>query len=350
MKIAYLFPRLDNKSSINLFQDLIPQLKKIDNNIEIDIYYFDEKVTINFTEKTTRLGFWDLLPVNDYDIIHSTGLRPNIYTHFHKKKFNEKTKLVTTIHSFIYEDFQNQFNSIFAFLYSKIWYSVLKSQNAVVVLTEIASKYYSNKIKTRLEVVNNGRKKIQTDSISNSDRKLMLEIRDKFSFVIGTHAVVSKIKGLDTIIKGLPKLENFSFVIIGDGPEVGNLKLLAKELNVDDRVYFLGFNKNIGSFFKFYDVYAMPSRSEGLPIALIEAISCKTPCLTSDIPTFKELFVNDEVHSFKVDDLDDFCKEILKFKEINFRESLIEKAYNKYLQKYTDEIMAQNYYNLYLKL
>lgn len=159
MKIAYLFPRLDNKSSITLFQDLILQLKLLDKNIEIDIYYFDEKVTLNFTEKTTRIGFLDFLSVNDYDLIHSTGLRPNLYLHFHRKKINNKTKLITTIHSFIYNDFQNQFNSFFAFFYSKIWYSALKSQNSVVVLTETAKKYYSSKIKTRLDVVNNGRKK-----------------------------------------------------------------------------------------------------------------------------------------------------------------------------------------------
>lgn len=178
----------------------------------------------------------------------------------------------------------------------------------------------------------------------------MIEIRDNFSFVMGTHAVVSKIKGLDTIIQALPNLKGFSFVIIGDGPEVENLKLLANKLKVDDRVFFLGFKTNIGSFFKFYDIYVMPSRSEGLPIALIEAVSCKVPCLTSDIPTFKELFTNDEVPSFELDNSEDFCKEILKFKEIDFRESHIEKAYNKYIQKYSDEIMAKNYYNLYTEL
>lgn len=350
MKIAYIFPRLDNKSSITLFQDLIPQLKRIDENIEIDIYYFDKRINLSFEEKTTQIGFWDFLPVNDYDIIHSTGLRPNLYTYFHKNKFDKRTKLVSTIHSFIYKDFKNQFNFIFAYIFSKIWYSVLRSQDTVVVLTNIAKQYYSDKIKTKLEVVNNGRKKIQTDSISDLDKELMLKIRNNFLFVVGTHAVVSKIKGLDTIIKGLPNLKDFCFVIIGDGPEVENLKLLAKEVNVDDRVFFFGFKENIGSFFKFYDVYAMPSRSEGLPIALIEAVSCKTACLTSDIPTFKELFSNDEVPTFKLDNPDDFCKEILKFREFNFRKSLVEKAYDKFLQKYSDEIMAKNYYNLYKKL
>lgn len=350
MKIAYIFPRLDNKSSITLFQDLIRQLKRIDKNIEIDIYYFDKRINLSFEEKTTQIGFWDFLPVNDYDIIHSTGLRPNVYTFFHKKKFNKRTKLVSTIHSFIYKDFKNQYNFIFAYIFSKVWYSVLKSQDTVVVLTHIAKQYYSNKIKTRLEVVNNGRKKIQTDSISDSDKELIIKIRNNFPFVLGTHAVVSKIKGLDTIIKGLSNLKDFCFVIVGDGPEVQNLKLLAKEKNVSDRVYFFGFKENIGSFFKFYDVYVMPSRSEGLPIALIEAVSCKTPCLTSNISTFKELFSKEEVPTFELDNPDDFCKQILKFKEVNFRSFLVKNAYDKYLQKYSDEVMAKNYYNLYKKL
>ncbi|BFM42296.1 glycosyltransferase family 4 protein [Flavobacterium sp. CFS9] len=328
----------------------MPQLKLIDSKIEIDIYYFDEEIALTFEEKTTRLGFFELLPVNDYDIIHSSGLRPNIYTYLHGRKFNNKTKLITTIHSFIYKDFRNQFNAVFASIFSKIWYLVLNSQNTVVVLTDIAKQYYSNKIKTRVEVVNNGRKKIQTNSISDIDKELMMEIRGKFSFVMGTHAVVSKIKGLDTVIKGLQTLKDFCFIIIGDGPEVENLKLLARELNVHNQVFFLGFKKNIGSFFQFYDVYVMPSRSEGLPIALIEAISCKTLCLTSNIPTFNELFTDEEVPKFILDDTNDFCKEILKLKESDRRENFIENAYYKYHQKYSDEIMAKNYYSLYKKL
>jgi glycosyltransferase involved in cell wall biosynthesis len=350
MKIAYLFPRLDNKSSITLFQDLIPQLKSIDDNIEVDIYYFDKEISVNFTEKTKQIGFFDTFPLNDYNIVHSSGLRPNIYIYLNKRKFNSKTKFVTTIHSFIYKDFRNQFNSVFAFIYSKIWYSVLNSQNTVVVLTDIAKQYYSDKITTRLEVVNNGRKKIQTNSISDLDKELMIKIRNRFLFVMGTHAVISKIKGLDTVIKGLQILKDSCFVIIGDGPEVENLKLLARELHVHDQVFFLGFKKNIGSFFQFYDVYVMPSRSEGLPIALIEAVSCKTLCLTSDIPTFNELFTDEEVPKFKLDSTDDFCKEILKLKDSDCRENLTEKAYHKYQQKYSDEIMAKNYYDLYIKL
>lgn len=350
MKIAYLFPRLDNKSSITLFQDLIPQLKLLNSNIEIDIYYFDKEIGLNFTEKTYRLKFFDSFSINDYDIIHSSGLRPNIYVFFNKKRFNSKTKFVTTIHSFIYEDFKNQFNFFFAFFYSKIWYSVLKSQNVVVVLTNIAKEYYTSKVKSSIVVINNGRKIIQNDSILDSDVELMESIKNKFPYVIGTHAVVSKIKGLDTIIKALQYLTDFCFVIIGDGPEVENLKMLAKELNVQESVFFLGFKKNISSFFKYYNVYAMPSRSEGLPIALIEAVSFKTSCITSDIPTFKELFTEEEVVMFKLDNVEDFCKQILKFKQADFTESRVEKAYLKYIDKYSDEVMAMNYYTLYLNL
>lgn len=350
MKIAYLFPRLDNKSSITLFQDLIPQLKLLSSNIEIDIYYFDKEIGLNFTEKTYRLKFFDSFPVNDYDIVHSSGLRPSVYIHLNKRNFNSKTKFVTTIHSFIYEDFKNQFNSFLAFFYSKIWCSVLNSQNVVVVLTNIAKKYYASKIKSKIEVINNGRKIIQNDSILDSDVELMESIINKFPYIIGTHAVVSKIKGLDTVIKALEYLTEFCFVIIGDGPEIENLKVLAKELSVQDRVFFLGFKKNISSFFKYYNVYAMPSRSEGLPIALIEAVSFKTPCITSDIPTFKELFTEEEVVMFKLDNVEDFCKQMLKFKQADFTESRVEKAYLKYMDKYSDEVMAMNYYTLYLRL
>jgi glycosyltransferase involved in cell wall biosynthesis len=347
MKIAYILPRLENKSSITIFQDLIPIIKSSYENIEIDIYFFDECVDLIFTEKTRKISFFDSLPINDYDIIHSSGIRPNLYIYLNKRKFNKNTKLITTIHSFIFNDFKNQFNYIFALIFTKLWLFVLNSQDVVVVLTEIAKEYYSQKLKTRIEVVNNGRKKLPFDPINESDEQLMLKIRGEYSMVLGTHAVVSKIKGLDTVIKGLQKLKEFCFIIIGDGPDVNRLKMLAKQLNVQDQVFFLGHRKNIGSFFKFYNVYVMPSKSEGLPVALVEAVSFKTPCLTSDIPTFKELFSNKEVPCFILDDVNDFCKEIIKFKDINYCENLVEKAYVKYTERYTDNIMAINYFKLY---
>jgi glycosyltransferase involved in cell wall biosynthesis len=349
MKIAFLLPRLDDKSSITLFQDLIPQLEFIDTSLKIDIYYFDKNISLDFNN-TTRIEFFNFFPVNNYDIVHSSGFRPNFYIFLHKKSFNLKTKFITTIHSFIYDDFKNQFNILIAIIFSKIWYYVLKYQDIVVVLTETSKLFYSHKISSEIEVINNGRRLISSNFISGSDRELMSKIKQKFKFVMGTHAVVSKIKGLDIVIRSLKYLNEFCFVVIGEGPEIMNLKSLAKKLNVYHQVFFLGFKKNIGSFFQFYDVYVMPSRSEGLPIALIEAVSFKTPCLTSDISTFKELFTNNEVAFFKLDDVNDFCNQVIKFKNKSYGESLIDNAYLKFVSKYSDEVMARNYYNLYRKL
>ncbi|WP_293302857.1 glycosyltransferase family 4 protein [Pedobacter sp. UBA4863] len=351
MKIAYLLPRLDNKSSITLFKDLIPKLKQLNSNIEIDIYFFDNEVSLHFPHKTHKIDFFSgSIALNNYDIVHSSGIRPNVYVWLNKWRFGSNSRFVTTIHSFIYEDFKNQFSSFLAFLYTKMWLSLLNSQHAVVVLTEVAKTYYLDKIKSRIEVVNNGKGPLQNDLMSEEDVKLMEAFVSKFSYVIGTHAVVSKIKGLDTVVKGLVTLKDYCFVIVGDGPEVESLKRLAQELNVQNRILFIGFRKNIGSFFRFYDMYVMPSRSEGLPLALIEAVSSRTFCLTSDIPTFIELFEDDEVPKFKLDDVDDFCKQILKYKDKFLIQERIEKAYIKYTNRYTDEVMARNYYNLYLEL
>ena len=119
--------------------------------------------------------------------------------------------------------------------------------------------------------------------------------------LIGVNCSLHKRKGLDVLLKSLQRLpDKFKLYVIGDGPGMTELQELSHSLKIDHRVRFCGRIQQAYKFLPFYDIYAIPSRSEGFPLSLLEAADygCKVVC--SDINIFKECFSDDEVVMFKM--------------------------------------------------
>lgn len=70
--------------------------------------------------------------------------------------------------------------------------------------------------------------------------------------------------------------------LIGDGPDCNMLKERIGELHLDDSVKLLGLIRDTSSYYQAFDAFILPSRFEGLPIALIEAEAAGLPCAVSD--------------------------------------------------------------------
>ena len=118
---------------------------------------------------------------------------------------------------------------------------------------------------------------------------------------------LEKIKGLDLGIRAFAQLHkeiSCYYWIIGQGTEEKNLKALAIDLNILDDIFFLGFQHNPFIFLKNADVYLLPSRSEALPYALIEAMYCQCPCVVTPFnDSIGELITND-IHGLQTANFD----------------------------------------------
>ncbi len=98
-------------------------------------------------------------------------------------------------------------------------------------------------------------------------------------------------KGQDLVIRALPHLPDVAYLMAGTGEGEGAYRALAQECGVADRVHFLGAvaNAELPALYNQVDVVAMPSESEGLANAWVEALACGTPIVISDAGGAAEL-------------------------------------------------------------
>lgn len=113
------------------------------------------------------------------------------------------------------------------------------------------------------------------------------------------------IKGFDILIQTAhllgKQLKNVHFLIVGDGQCKAELADQVNALGVNKSVTFAGYqdHETVLSFVKSSDIFIMPSRYEGTPIALLEAASLGIPVIASNVGGIPEL-VQDQVHALLV--------------------------------------------------
>lgn len=94
-------------------------------------------------------------------------------------------------------------------------------------------------------------------------------------------------KGLDVLIRAFALLPQsvragWSVVLVGDGPEREALEALVHQLGLSEVVTFAGFSSDPLSFMRRAAIFALPSRYEGMPNALLEAMAAGLPSVVSD--------------------------------------------------------------------
>ncbi|HET6423207.1 MAG TPA: glycosyltransferase [Planctomycetaceae bacterium] len=96
-------------------------------------------------------------------------------------------------------------------------------------------------------------------------------------------------KGFDLLLEAVARVHSaespVQLAILGQGPDQAELEQQAAKLGIAEQVHFLGFQTNPFSYFRTADVFILPSRFEGNPNTLIEAVACRVPVVAADCPT-----------------------------------------------------------------
>ena len=151
----------------------------------------------------------------------------------------------------------------------------------------IASKVTSS---TKTSIVYNG---IEIDKFSNPlNKESARQIFDiaPTEFVFGNVGRLHEQKGHKYLLQAFAKVaDRARLMIVGDGELRDELMMLADDLQISDRITFLGARSDIYEFLSAIDVFVMPSLWEGQPIALLEALAIAKPCIVSAVDGIPEI-------------------------------------------------------------
>ena len=105
---------------------------------------------------------------------------------------------------------------------------------------------------------------------------------------IGSIGRLDRQKGYDVLLHALALLPDPALVLVGDGPERRSLEDVARRLGLDDRVSFAGWHGEPRRHLTTFDVFVLPSRFEGFPLAVVEAMLARLPVVASAVGSVPE--------------------------------------------------------------
>lgn len=126
---------------------------------------------------------------------------------------------------------------------------------------------------------------------------------------------LSRQKGQDLILRAFAQIHasfpQHSLVFLGEGELMDELKDLANQLNIKDKVLFLGRRSDVPQWLQRADIFVLPSRWEGQSFALLEAMAAGIPIIASNASSIPELIKNgQEGLLFEQSDIPDLTQKL----------------------------------------
>ncbi|MES2961513.1 MAG: glycosyltransferase [Pseudomonadota bacterium] len=296
MKIVHIILTSQNGGAEQAFIDYSVALKNLGHEIlaiiKNDAPYADavEKLGITVKKVPNKLGFYDIFTVkkiheileefNADTVIAHAGRSTVLARRAIAKIKNKKTFLIAVNHS------MNVKRSIGA--------DIILSVNKEIFLRTINA----GQSETASFVIQN--------AIDLSDAPIVaskIDLQNKETIVLGGMGRLDIAKGFRFVIRTIKKLEElakadnlnkkFVFKIAGSGEREDYLRNLAKELNVESKIEFLGWMKNKKEFFNSIDIFIMSSERETFGLVVLEAMKFRKPIISTDADGPKEFLRND---------------------------------------------------------
>lgn len=156
-------------------------------------------------------------------------------------------------------------------------------------------------------------------------------------------------KGQEDVIKSLPELSKrgifAEYHLVGGGDQT-HLRSVARGLSLENRVIFHGAleHSNVLNLLQTMDLYIQPSRQEGLPRAMIEAMSCGLPCAGAQTGGIPELISPEFI--FTAGNIEQMVKVIATLSESTMQKRQARKNFER-AQDYSRDILDKQRANFY---
>ena len=210
------------------------------------------------------------------DVVHTHGYRPDILHAASRLRRDFAT--VTTLHGSSRVGGSSTLHEMAQIL-------LLRRFDAVIAVSrQLGDQLRGKRVRPeRLHVIPNGwSDRIPIVDQSEARRRLNLPVD---GVVIGWVGRLIPIKGADVFLRAVRHLVDLPLTIsvIGDGSERTRLEELVRAEGLADRVRFHGTVPEAGRYLSAFDVFVLSSRSEGIPVTLLEAMAAKVPVVATSV-------------------------------------------------------------------
>jgi len=146
-----------------------------------------------------------------------------------------------------------------------------------------------------VQVLHNGVDFDRFDHAAERPREDALRLRDALripadAMVVGSVGRLVPVKNYALLVRAVAAgPADVQLVLAGDGPERGALEALARALDIAPRVHLIGHRDDIDRVLPAFDMFVLPSLSEGMSNTLLEAMACGVPVVASDVGGNREI-------------------------------------------------------------
>lgn len=125
-------------------------------------------------------------------------------------------------------------------------------------------------------------------------------------------------KNHQVVLRALGALrgEDVHYVLVGEGPTQPRLRALAAEMGISSRVHLMGYRTDVVDFYHMADIFAFPSRREGLGLSALEAMAAGLPLITTGVHGIADYAIAGQTALLcGADDSEGFARAILSYRD-----------------------------------
>lgn len=269
-------------ASVICFYDALFAKKLREQKIPVDV--------LSYGRFDIRLlfGLVKLLKAKQPDIVHTHGVKANFFGRI-AAKWLGIFPVVTTVHSLLKYDYTHPIAYRLAYILETS--TRKKNDYYIAISNNIKEQLLKEKIaEDKIEMIHHG---INTEKFAPKEdieaKKLAKEWgKTEETFLVGAVGRIQAVKGFHYFIKACSILHQrypnrFRFVIIGDGPQKVELEQLIKKEGLTEVFHLPGFRNDVDRCLRALDCYVSSSLSEGLGLAVMEALATGIPVVTTGV-------------------------------------------------------------------
>jgi L-malate glycosyltransferase len=289
-----------------------------------------------------------LIKSGGYDLSHSFFSVPCGFLSM-LFKIQYKIPYVVSLRGADVPGYSERFSCLYNLLKPVIKLIWKKSGSAVSNSEGLKNLALKSKPDQKIDVIYNG---IDTEKFKPAHENMP---KDKFIVTLGGTRVTAR-KGIRYLIEAIHKLASkypqISATIIGEGDEKEKLEKLSQDLEIEDKINFLGRidNNKIPRYYQESSVFILPSLNEGMSNAMLEALASGLPILATDTGGTKELVTSGENgYMIKMKDSEDIARKVeILINNADLRLKMAKKSREKSLELSWKKVAAK-YYEIYKK-